>query len=51
MGERSFASGGPYLEFNVKQGRFSGSSGCNRILGGYRVDSADLMLISGVHYR
>ncbi len=42
MGERSFASGGPYLEFNVKQGRFSGSTGCNRILGGYRMDSADL---------
>lgn len=37
MGERSFATGGPYLEFDVKQGRFSGFSGCNRIAGGYRV--------------
>lgn len=42
MGERSFTSAEPYLEFNVKQGRFSGSSGCNRVLGGYRVDSTAL---------
>lgn len=42
MGERSFPTGAPYLEFNVKQGRFSGSGGCNRILGGYRVDAAEL---------
>ncbi|MDQ3687265.1 MAG: YbaY family lipoprotein [Acidobacteriota bacterium] len=37
MGERLFRSDEPYLEFNVKQGRFSGSTGCNRISGGYRV--------------
>lgn len=37
MEGRSFATGAPYLEFNIKQGRFSGSSGCNRISGGYRV--------------
>ncbi len=44
MGERSFATDAPYLEFNVKQGRFSGSSGCNRILGGYSVDATALRL-------
>ncbi len=37
MGERSLRSDEPYLEFNVKQGQFSGSTGCNRISGGYRV--------------
>lgn len=42
MGERSFTGAEPYLEFDVKQGRFSGSSGCNRIFGGYHVDGTDL---------
>lgn len=42
MGERSFTSIEPYLEFDVKQRRFSGSSGCNRIFGGYHVDGSDL---------
>ncbi len=44
MGERSFKTGEPYLEFNVKQGRFSGSTGCNRISGGYRVDGSSLRM-------
>lgn len=35
--DRAPAGEAPYLEFDVKQGRFSGSSGCNRIFGGYRV--------------
>lgn len=47
VGERSFATGTAYLEFNVKQGRFSGSGGCNRILGGYRVDGNDLSFTPG----
>ncbi len=42
MGERSFTGTEPYLEFDVKQGRFSGSGGCNRIMGGYHVDGTDL---------
>jgi heat shock protein HslJ/uncharacterized protein YecT (DUF1311 family) len=42
MGERSFGTGEPYLEFDREQGRFSGSSGCNRIFGSFRVDGADL---------
>ncbi len=42
MGERSFAGSEPYLEFDVKQGRFSGSSGCNRVFGGYHVDGTEL---------
>jgi len=44
MGARSFRSDEPYLEFNVKQGRFSGSTGCNRISGGYRVDGSSLRI-------
>lgn len=44
MGERSFTTNAPYLEFNVKQGRFSGSSGCNRIIGGYHVDGNELRI-------
>jgi len=44
MGERSFTSGEPYLEFNVKQGRVSGSTGCNRISGGYRVVGSSLRI-------
>ena len=44
MGERSFRSDEPYLVFNVKQGRFSGSTGCNRISGGYRVDGSSLRI-------
>jgi len=44
MGERSFETGEPYLEFNVKQGRFSGSTGCNRISGGYHVDGRSLRM-------
>lgn len=42
VGERSIAADAPYLEFNVKQGRFSGSGGCNRIFGGYSVDKTEL---------
>jgi uncharacterized lipoprotein YbaY/uncharacterized protein YecT (DUF1311 family) len=42
MGERSFTRTEPYLEFDVKQGRFSGSGGCNRIFGGYNVDGTNL---------
>ena len=42
MGERSFGTGEPYLEFDREQGRFSGSSGCNRIFGNFRVEGADL---------
>ena len=44
MGDRSFTTNAPYLEFNVKQGRVSGSSGCNRITGGYHVDGNDLRI-------
>ncbi|MDQ3754822.1 MAG: YbaY family lipoprotein [Acidobacteriota bacterium] len=42
MGERSFATGEPYLEFDREQGRFSGSTGCNRIFGGHATDGAAL---------
>ena len=42
MGDRTFTTGAPHLEFDVKQGRFAGFSGCNRILGGYRVDGSQL---------
>lgn len=42
MGERSFTSTEPYLEFDVKQGRFSGSGGGNRVFGGYHVDGTNL---------
>ena len=42
MGERTLTSTEPYLEFDVKQGRFSGSGGCNRIMGGYHVNGTEL---------
>jgi putative lipoprotein len=42
MGDRTFTTGAPQLEFDVKQGRFAGFSGCNRMMGGYRVDGSQL---------
>ena len=37
MGERSFRTGEPFVEFDREQGRFSGSGGCNRVFGSFRV--------------
>jgi heat shock protein HslJ len=42
MGGRSFTGSEPYLEFDVKQNRFSGSGGCNRFMGGYKRSGTDL---------
>lgn len=42
MGERSFATNAPHLYFDREQRRFSGSGGCNRVFGGFRVNGADL---------
>src|SRR5258705_9124611 len=42
VGDRELSGAEVYLEFDVKQGRFTGTSGCNRILCGYHVDSTEL---------